>query len=71
LKTRYRSAVVAMTIRNSYTGWFCLWLEPLGEDRWLRPSETLQINSDYDGDKADFEVDYWVNDKTAQTASKT
>jgi hypothetical protein len=60
---RYRSAVAVMTVGNSFTGWLCLWLEPLGEDRWLRSGETFRISSDYDGDKADFHVDYWVGDE--------
>jgi uridine kinase len=52
-----------MTVRNGSAGWLCLWLEPLGEDRWLRSGETFRITSDYAGDKADFQVDYWVDDQ--------
>jgi hypothetical protein len=47
---RYRSDVAVMTVRNGSTGWLCLWLEPLREDRWLRSGETFQITSDYAGD---------------------
>ncbi|OJF15222.1 hypothetical protein BG844_05785 [Couchioplanes caeruleus subsp. caeruleus] len=48
---------------NSYAGWLTLWLEPLGEDRWLRPGETFRIRSDYDGEERDFVVDFWVDDE--------
>lgn len=46
-----------LDITNSHAGWLTLWLEPLGEDRWMRPGETFRIRSDYDGDERDFLID--------------
>jgi hypothetical protein len=52
-----------LDITNSYAGWLTLWLEPLGEDRWLRPGETFRIRSDYNGEERDFLVDFWADDE--------
>jgi hypothetical protein len=51
-----------MAVRNDSAGCLVLWLEPLGEDFWLRPAETFQIRSAYAGDELEFVVNYWVND---------
>jgi hypothetical protein len=51
-----------MEIRNGHAGWLVLWLEPLGEDRWLRPEETFRIHGDYHGDELEFSVEAWVDD---------
>ncbi len=51
-----------MDVRNDSTGWLTLWLEPLGEDRWLRPDETFRIRSDYNGDEPAFSVSFWVDE---------
>ncbi|GAA2847454.1 hypothetical protein Acy02nite_03230 [Actinoplanes cyaneus] len=50
-----------MDIRNSGTGWLVMWLEPLGEDRWLRPGEKFRVQDDYDGEEAPFTVDFWAD----------
>lgn len=52
--------MAVMGVCNSSQGWLVLWLEPLGEDRWLRPGETLRVRSDYDGGELAFSVDCWV-----------
>ncbi|MEU4622103.1 hypothetical protein AB0G04_19335 [Actinoplanes sp. NPDC023801] len=52
-----------LDITNSNTGWLTLWLEPLGEGRWLRPGETFRIRSDYNGDELDFLVDSWADEE--------
>ncbi len=54
-----------MAIRNDSAGWLVLWLEPLGEDFWLRPAETFQVRSPYAGAELEFIVSYWDNDRTA------
>ncbi|MDQ0777715.1 hypothetical protein QF026_006181 [Streptomyces aurantiacus] len=43
-------------------GWLVMWLEPLGEDRWLRPDETFRVRSDYNGDEPAFSINFWVDD---------
>ena len=40
-----------MGVHNGSAGWLILWLEPLGEDRWLRPGETFQVRSDHQGEQ--------------------
>ena len=54
-------AVILLTNRSA--GWLVLWLEPLGEDRWLKPGETVRVRSDYDGEAPAFEVTFWVRDE--------
>ncbi|MFF5233240.1 hypothetical protein [Dactylosporangium sp. NPDC000521] len=54
-----------MDLRNDSDGWLVLWLEPLGEDRWLKPGETVHIRSDHDGDDAPFTVDRLEDDDEA------
>jgi hypothetical protein len=56
------TAVAVTEVRNDHTGWLCLWLEPLGEDRWLEPGETFRIESDYNGAEMAFSVTCWTND---------
>ncbi|MFB7294209.1 hypothetical protein [Actinacidiphila glaucinigra] len=51
-----------MDVRNDSTGWLTLWLEPLGEDRWLKPGETFRVRSDYQGNDLAFSVNLWVDD---------
>ena len=51
-------ALVSLT--NHSEGWLVLWLEPLGEDRWLKPGETFRVQSDYLGDDLAFSVDWWA-----------
>jgi hypothetical protein len=51
-----------MDVRNDSTEWLVLWLEPLGEDRWLRRGERLRIRTDYRGDDLAFSVTSWVDD---------
>jgi len=55
--------VAAFDVENSSTHWLVAWLEPLGEDRWLRPGEKLHFRTDYVGEDAPFAVDYWANDE--------
>jgi hypothetical protein len=52
-----------MDLRNGSAGWMLMWLEPLGEDRWLRPGETFRIRSDYRGDELPFAVVASVSDE--------
>jgi hypothetical protein len=54
--------MAVMEVRNDHAGWLVLWLEPLGEDRWLRPGETFRIQSDYIGGELAFSVVSWVHD---------
>src|SRR5215470_1419237 len=54
--------MAVMDVRNSSSGWLTLWLEPLGEDRWLSPDETLRVRSEYNGDEVAFFVDFSVSD---------
>ncbi|MFJ7967289.1 hypothetical protein [Streptomyces sp. NPDC096324] len=55
--------MAVMDVRNDNTGWLVLWLEPLGEDRWLRPGETFRVRSDYDGAESAFSITSWVNEE--------
>lgn len=50
-------------VKNSGAGWLVMWLEPLGEDRWLRPGEKFRVHDDYDGEEPPFSVDFWVDDE--------
>ncbi|WP_371583125.1 hypothetical protein [Streptomyces sp. NBC_01314] len=51
-----------MDVRNDSKGWLTMWLEPLGEDRWLKPDETFRVRSNYNGDELAFSVTFWVED---------
>ncbi|WP_051366078.1 hypothetical protein [Hamadaea tsunoensis] len=53
--------MAAITVNNDSEGWLTLWIEPLGEDRWLRPGERFVVRSDYSGNESAFTVQYWVN----------
>ncbi|MFJ2745123.1 hypothetical protein ACIO3O_36315 [Streptomyces sp. NPDC087440] len=53
--------MAVMDVRNDANGWLVLWLEPLGEDRWMKPGETFRIRTDYTGDELAFSVTGWVN----------
>ncbi|MEU6768046.1 hypothetical protein ABZ916_36755 [Streptomyces sp. NPDC046853] len=55
--------MAVMEVRNDSPGWLTLWLEPLGEDRWLKPDETFRVRSDYQGDDLAFSVTFWVDDE--------
>ncbi|MEV6104240.1 hypothetical protein AB0M28_05915 [Streptomyces sp. NPDC051940] len=55
--------MAVMEVRNDSKGWLILWLEPLGEDRWLEPGETFRIRSNYDGDELAFSVTCWVDEE--------
>ncbi|MFI1988998.1 hypothetical protein [Actinoplanes sp. NPDC020271] len=50
-----------MDIKNSGTGWLVMWLEPLGEDRWLKPGEKFRVQADYTGTESPFTVDHWTD----------
>lgn len=50
-----------MDVHNDSGGWLVLWLEPLGEDRWLKPGDRFRIRTDYVGDDPAFSVTYWVD----------
>ncbi|WP_052440120.1 hypothetical protein [Streptacidiphilus albus] len=54
--------MAVMDVRNDSKGWLVMWLEPLGEDRWLRPDETFRVRSDYNGDELAFSITFWVDD---------
>ncbi|MDG6105551.1 hypothetical protein Daura_13610 [Dactylosporangium aurantiacum] len=54
--------MATLDVRNDSGGWLVLWLEPWGEDRWLRPGETFHVRSDYDGPAEAFEVERFDND---------
>ncbi|MER8188306.1 hypothetical protein [Kitasatospora sp. NPDC094015] len=54
--------MAVMEVRNDSKGWLVMWLEPLGEDRWLRPDETFRVRSDYNGDELAFSITFWVDD---------
>ena len=43
-------------MHNDFNDWLVLWLEPLGEDRWLRPGDRFRIRSTYNGDDLAFTV---------------
>ncbi|MEU0558757.1 hypothetical protein [Dactylosporangium sp. NPDC006015] len=51
-----------MDVHNDSAGLLVLWLEPWGEDRWLKPGETFHVRSDYDGADAPFTVDRFEDD---------
>lgn len=65
--------MAVMEVRNNNnTGWLIMWLEPLGEDRWLAPGEVFQVRSDYTGNDQAFSITCWVNDEdTGQRESRT
>jgi hypothetical protein len=50
-------------LSNRSDGWLVMWLEPLGEDRWLRPGETFHVSSDHPGSDTTFTVEYWARDE--------
>jgi hypothetical protein len=52
--------MTTLDVHNDSAGWLVLWLEPLGEDRWLRPGETFQVRSGRQGEEAPFSVSRWV-----------
>jgi hypothetical protein len=54
--------MAVMDVRNDSKGWLTMWLEPLGEDRWLKPDETFRVCSDYNGDDLSFSVNFWADD---------
>jgi hypothetical protein len=56
-----------MDVCNDSGGLLVLWLEPLGEDRWLKPGERFRIRTDYGGDEPGFSVSYWVKDEDRAT----
>jgi hypothetical protein len=39
-----------------------MWLEPPGEDRWLRRGETLRVESDHLGAGLGFSIQHWERD---------
>jgi hypothetical protein len=53
--------MAVMGVCNDSNGWLVLWLEPLGEDRWLKPGEELRIRTDYHGDDVAFTVRWWAD----------
>ena len=53
--------MAAIGVRNGSNGWLVLWIEPIGEDRWLMPGETFEVRSDYVGDEQAFTVDYSID----------
>ncbi|MFJ8886459.1 hypothetical protein ACIRJR_24025 [Streptomyces sp. NPDC102402] len=54
--------MAAIEVHNHSEGWLVMWLEPLGEDRWLRPDETLRVRSEYSGDEPAFSLSVLVDD---------
>jgi hypothetical protein len=54
--------MAAIDVRNDSAGWLVLWLEPLGEDRWLRPGEMFRVRTECLGDDPAFSVTVWGND---------
>ncbi|MGW2037811.1 hypothetical protein [Streptomyces virginiae] len=54
--------MAVIDIHNDSKGWLTMWLEPLGEDRWLKPDEVFRVRSDYNGDELAFSINYWVDD---------
>src|SRR5690348_2326066 len=48
-------------VQNGSNGWLVLWIEPIGEDRWLMPGEMFEVRSDYMGDEQAFTVDYSID----------
>lgn len=51
--------MAALDVKNDSPGWLVLWLEPLGEDRWLKPGERFRVRTDYLGDEPALSVSYW------------
>ncbi|MFS8099789.1 hypothetical protein LFM09_21935 [Lentzea alba] len=47
---------------NQSEHWLVIWLEPLGEDYWLRPKEQVRVRNDYEGDEPAFCVGYWTSE---------
>src|SRR5689334_4888049 len=54
--------MAVLDVRNDSGGWLVLWLEPWGEDHWLRPGETVHVRSDYGGPEETFTVERFEND---------
>jgi hypothetical protein len=54
--------VTVIEVSNGSGAWLGLWLEPLGEDRWLHPGETFRVRSDYTGDESAFSIEAWSDD---------
>ncbi|WP_377272289.1 hypothetical protein [Peterkaempfera sp. SMS 1(5)a] len=54
--------MAVMDVHNDSQGWLTMWLEPLGEDRWLKPGEAFRVRSDYYGDELAFSVNFWRDD---------
>jgi hypothetical protein len=55
--------VALIDITNSSNEWLVMWLEPLGEDRWLRRGETLRVKSDYVGAELAISIEHWARDE--------
>ncbi|MEV6604933.1 hypothetical protein [Kutzneria sp. NPDC051319] len=55
--------MAATEVQNDSDGWLVLWLEPLGEDRWLKPGERVRVCTDYRGEEMAFSVTYWVRNE--------
>lgn len=55
--------MAVIEIENDSAGWLVVWLEPLGEDRWLAPGEVFRIRSDYRGDHVPFRITYWADER--------
>lgn len=53
--------MAVLGVRNGSDGWLVLWIEPLGEDRWLMPGEPFEIRPDYLGEEQAFTVNYFVD----------
>ena len=58
----YTPAMATIEVHNGSDGWLALWLEPLGEDRWLRAGEKFRVRSDYTGDESAFSIDPWSDE---------
>lgn len=54
--------MASIVVSNSSDDWLVVWLEPLGEDRWLRPGERFTIHDNHDGPNTPFEIVYWASD---------
>jgi hypothetical protein len=54
--------MAAVDIHNDTRGWLVLWLEPLGEDRWMRAGERFRVRTDYLGDDPAFAVSFWSHE---------
>ncbi|MBM7515715.1 hypothetical protein [Nocardioides nitrophenolicus] len=55
--------MASIDVYNNSEGWLVLWLEPLGEDRWLRPRERFTVHTAYEGSKTPFEIEFWVSER--------